>query len=193
MSSNLEILTIRQFVEVLDQLDISYAIGGSIASSVYGQVRFTQDADMAVSSFQDKITEVCLLLKDQFYISEQAVQQAHRDHGSFNVIHLKTAFKIDVFVSANSPFQRQLIRRGRKIVLDTSIGKEFTLVSPEDVILLKLQWYQQGGEVSEKQWTDIQGVLVTQGERLDQPYLKDWAKQISVDELLEKAIQQSKE
>ena len=193
MSDNTEIVTIRQFADVLDQFNISYAIGGSIASSVYGQVRFTQDADMAVTPFADKISEFCQALEDRFYISIEAVQQAHQSHTSFNVIHLKTAFKIDVFVSSGSAFQRQLLLRRKKMVLDTSLNKDFYLVSPEDVILLKLQWYQQGGCVSEKQWDDIKGVLMTQDNRLDEVYLNDWAEQLSVNELLEKATQELKE
>ncbi|MCE5185857.1 MAG: hypothetical protein LLF76_07000 [Planctomycetaceae bacterium] len=192
MSNSDELSVISQFVELLDALHISYAIGGSVASSVYGYVRFTQDADISVVPFDGKIHDFCARLTDRFYFSEDAIREAHRINGSFNVIHLETAFKIDVFVRYDKPFDRQMFARRRKLLLDESFPKEFELVSPEDIVLLKLQWYKDGGCVSEKQWNDIQGVLKTQSGGVDLVYLRQWAQTLSVGELLEHALRQAK-
>ena len=60
--------------------------------------------------------------------------------------------------------------------------------SAEDNILSKLEWYRLGGEVSDRQWRDILGVIKTQGERLDLTYLRQWAAALNVTDLLEKAL-----
>jgi hypothetical protein len=63
-------------------------------------------------------------------------------------------------------------------------------VSPEDIILLKLEWFRIGGEMSERQWNDVLGVFEIQGSRLDQTYLDHWAPVIGVADLLARARQE---
>lgn len=188
-----ELSVLREFIDALEALSIQYAIGGSVASSLYGQVRFTQDADIAVTPFGESICVLCDQLNDSFYISEDAIRQAHQHGGSFNAIHFKTAFKIDAFVTQGTPFEQQLLLRRRQFRLDESTHKDFDIVSPEDIVLLKLQWFQQGGAISEKQWNDILGVLITQADKIDVPYMQNWATSLRIHEQLEKALQQAKE
>ncbi len=184
---------IEAFVGILDELKITYAIGGSVASSVYGQIRFTQDADISVAAFGGQIAEFCQAVESAFYVSQQAVQQAHHNASSFNVIYLDTAFKIDVFIVSDDPFKRQILLRREKVAIEDSSDKMYNLISPEDIILLKLQWYTDGGAVSQKQWNDILGVLENRQDKLDMDYLWDWASKLSVLELLNKAIQEAKD
>jgi len=184
---------IEAFVGILDELKITYAIGGSVASSVYGQIRFTQDADISVAAFGGQIAEFCQAVESAFYVSQQAVQQAHHNASSFNVIYLDTAFKIDIFIVSDDPFKRQILLRREKVALEDSSDKMYDLVSPEDIILLKLQWYTDGGAVSQKQWNDILGVLENRQDKLDMDYLWGWASKLSVLELLNKAIQEAKD
>ena len=58
----------------------------------------------------------------------------------------------------------------------------------EDVVLAKLEWFRLGGEVSERQWRDILGVLKTQRDSLDIAYLQHWAKALAVADLLERTL-----
>ncbi len=183
---------IRILTDILDELKIGYAIGGSIASSIYGTPRFTQDADIAVQPFLSVAEQFYEKLKDSFYISKEAMYQAINSRGSFNVIHFETAFKIDIF-TANSEFEKLLLTRSKKNKIDESVNKLFSLVSPEDIILLKLQWYRQSGCESERQWTDIFGVLAVQKEHLDFDYLRDWAEKMELSDLLEKAISEARQ
>jgi hypothetical protein len=179
---------VERLVDVLDSLGIAYAIGGSVASSAYGTMRFTQDADIAVqvsSSVADRLFE---LLKDEFYISRGAMEEALRSHGSFNVIHFETSFKIDLFVQGPGEFERQVLARSRKFTLTESGRRDLSVVSPEDIVLLKLRWLKETGGTSERQWSDVLGVLGVQGEALDYGYLAEWAKKLGVDELLDRAI-----
>ncbi|MHC4237507.1 MAG: hypothetical protein ACYSOF_07895 [Planctomycetota bacterium] len=184
---------VKAFVEILEELNVPYAIGGSFASSIYGRVRFTQDADVSVAAFTDQIDRFCESAESIFYVSKEVVQQAHRNASSFNLIHLDSVFKIDVFVVVDDPFKKRVLERRRKVTIKGDSERRYDFVSPEDIILLKLQWYSDGGLVSEKQWNDITDVLKNRQDTLDMDYLRDWAAQLSIQELLDTAIQQAKE
>jgi hypothetical protein len=188
MAETEEFLVLKQLIDALDDMKIDYAIGGSVASSVYGKVRFTQDADITVTSFTDKAERLYNVLKENFYISRDAMYQAISNRGSFNVIHLESAFKIDIFIQKDDDFHRQLFLRRKKVKLDESIEHLFDIVSAEDIILLKLQWYQSAGCISDRQWSDILGVLTVQSHALDMKYLKNCSEKLGLSDILEKAI-----
>lgn len=190
MNDTRDIAVLEKLTEVLDALNIAYVVGGSMASSVYGAVRFTQDADITVEPFGPMADKLFEALKDDFYISREAMHQALQDRSSFNVIHFATAFKIDIFVRSESDFQRQVLARGRKVQLGDS-AKTISFVSPEDIILLKLDWYRQSGRTSQRQWSDVQGVLAGQAKSLNFEYLRSWADKLGLSELLAKAISES--
>jgi len=179
---------IERLADVLDGLGIRYAIGGSVASALYGTVRFTRDADISIQVFSPVADRFYECLKDKFYISESAMWEALRSHGSFNLIHFETSFKIDLFVQGPGEFERQLLARSRKAKLTDTGRTEVCVVSPEDIILLKLRWFRKTGGTSERQWSDVLGVLGVQAEALDYAYLADWAKKLGLNELLDRAI-----
>ena len=193
MSESEEYLVLKQLTDALDDLKISYAIGGSIASSVYGKVRFTQDADITVAPFSGKAGQLYDVLKEAFYISKDAMNEAISDRGSFNIIHLKSAFKIDLFIQKDNDFHELMFVRRKKVKLDELIDHLFDIVSAEDVILLKLQWYQSAGCVSQRQWSDVLGVLTVQAGSLDMEHLRSYSEKLGLDVLLEKAVSESQE
>jgi hypothetical protein len=190
MNNPQDIAVLEKLTKVFDELNIAYVIGGSMASSVYGVVRFTQDADITVEPFEPVCDRFFEVLKDDFYISREAMHQALQNRSSFNVIYFATAFKIDIFIRQESEFQKQMLSRSRKLRLGDS-AKAISFVSPEDIILLKLDWYRQSGCASEQQWSDVQGVLAGQRNLLDLEYLKIWAKKLGLIDLLERAISES--
>ncbi|MHC4665316.1 MAG: hypothetical protein ACYS9T_05080 [Planctomycetota bacterium] len=192
MSDTRELDILETLAEILEQLSIPYAIGGSIASSIYGTVRFTADADITVEPFHDRADRLFDLLSPQFYISKQTMNQALAQQTGFNIIHLDSAFKIDVFIRRDTRFERQLIARRRLIRLSPSSQKLLPVLSPEDIILVKLQWYRSAGCTSQRQWDDVLGILAVQAETLDFDYLKKWAVVLELGPLLEKCISQSK-
>jgi hypothetical protein len=179
---------IERLADVLDSLSIRYAIGGSIASALYGTVRFTRDADISVQPFSSVADKLYELLKDEFYISREAMEEALRSHGSFNVIHFKTVFKIDVFVHGPSEFEGGLLDRARMLRLSDANRRDVSVVSPEDIVLLKLRWFRESDCTSEHQWNDVLGVLAVQGRSLDFEYLADSVKKLGLEELLDRAI-----
>ena len=104
---------------------------------------------------------------------------------SFNVIHLETMVKVDVFVSRDRPFDRRALDRARPAALEG--GRELPVSSAEDTILAKLEWYRRGGEVSERQWTDVAGILRAGG-TLDEAYLRHGALELGIADLLEREL-----
>lgn len=191
MNDPQEMLVLKDLTDTLDQLGIAYAIGGSIASSLYGKVRFTQDADITVQPFEQQADRLFETLKPSYYISKEAMHHALRQRSSFNVVHLENAFKVDIFVHKDTEFEKQLIPRSKPTELSESIEKPLSVVSPEDIILLKLQWHTTAG--SDRQWSDVLGVLSVQGDKLDFGYLKKWAAILRIDQLMEKCIFESRQ
>jgi len=188
MSELREIQVLERLAEVFDSLGIPYAIGGSIASSVYGTVRFTRDADIAVLPFAVAADKFYAMLKEEFYVSEEAMQQALGCCGSFNIIHFETAFKIDLFLLGPSEFEQQLLVRSRVVRLGETPESDLCFVSPEDVVLLKLRRLNESDGFDESQWEDILGVLAIQGQALDFGRLTEDARILGVEELLERAV-----
>ena len=186
-----EYLVLKQLTDTFDDLKIDYAIGGSIASSVYGKVRFTQDADITVAPFADTSERLYDVLKENFYISKDAMCQAISNRRSFNVIHLTSAFKIDIFIQKDDDFHRQIFLHRRKVKLDESLDHFFDIVSAEDIILLKLQWYQSAGCISDRQWSDVLGVIAVQSKSLDMKYLRNCSKKLGLGDILHKAIDEA--
>ena len=184
--SDIEVL--RDFTDILERLGISYAIGGSMASSIYGMVRFTQDADITVVPFAKQADELYQLLKERYYISKEAMNTALIQRGSFNVIHLESPFKIDIFICKDTAFEKQLILRRKLLRFSDSVDKNFAVVSPEDIVLLKLRWYLEGGQISDRQWQDILGILAVQKKNLDFEYLNRWTAILGINELFQKAV-----
>ena len=193
MAGQEEYLALKQLTGALGGMKIDYAIGGSIASSLYGKVRFTQDADITVAAFGDKIEQLYTALKENFYITKDAMYQAISNRGSFNVIHLESAFKIDIFIRKDDDFHRQLFLRRKKVKLDESIEHLFDIVSAEDIILLKLQWYKSAGCVSERQWSDVLGVLAVQSQMLDMKYLRSCSEKLDLSGIFQKAVDESEQ
>jgi hypothetical protein len=175
--------------QALATLHIPYAIGGSMASTAHGRIRTTMDVDIIADLKAEQVAPLVALLGDEFYTDPQTMQTAIARRGSFNLIHLATMFKVDIFIIKDRSFDRQQIARRQPQVLAPPDHIAY-VTSPEDVILAKLEWYRLGGEVSERQWQDIQGILDVQGERLDGDYLQEWASVLQVSDLLGQAWQE---
>jgi len=186
---NLRVL--QEVIAILSRLGIAYALGGSWASSLLGKMRFTLHADLTVEPFPGQEEEFCASFGNEYYVSLPAVQQAVRQRSSVNVLHSLSGFKVDLFVRKDRPFEQSVMARRRAFPLPDAPGQTVQCVSPEDVILLKLEWYRLGGETSQQQWLDVQGVLEVQGSRLNQAYLDHWATDLGVLDLLARARQES--
>jgi hypothetical protein len=175
-------------VDVLEKLEVPYLIGGSFASTSYGRVRTTQDVDIVAQLQSHQVTSFVEALGDAFYADEQVIRQAIERRTNCNLIHQETMFKVDLFIPKPRLFDRQQLARRVERVIDRETARKAFFASVEDTILAKLEWYRLGGEVSERQWQDIQGILQLQWESLDRTYLATAAATLRVSDLLERAL-----
>ena len=183
---------VEPVISAFDKQSIPYYIGGSIASSVYGIARATMDVDIVADIRIENISSLKQILKNEYYIDENMIKDAIRRLSSFNLIHLETMIKIDVFIHKHQSYQEESLRRKQKDTLeDSEDASEFYFSSPEDIILNKLQWYEMGNRVSEQQWLDVIGVIKVQHKNLDDRYLQKWGKDLGLLDLLTKAFQEA--
>jgi hypothetical protein len=178
---------------IFEKLGIPYLIGGSLASTLYGLVRTTQDADIVAEMRLEHLEPFVVALQAEFYVDDEMIAESIQRNSSFNLIHRETFFKVDVFIPRPRPFlQAQLARAQRQVfTFEPASPVSAKFASPEDTILSKLEWYRLGGEVSERQWRDILGVLKTRAGELDLSYLKKWAGELKVSNLLERALREA--
>ena len=176
---------------VLEKLGISYVIGGSLASTLYGMVRATQDSDIITEMRSEHIQSFVSSLQSEFFIDEEMIADSIQNNSSFNIIHRDTMFKVDVFIPRPRPFQQSQLARAQRQIFDLESETSANFASPEDTVLSKLEWYRMGGEVSERQWRDTLGVLKTRAGELDLDYLRKWAKELKVSDLLERILKES--
>lgn len=177
-----------QVADALESLGVPYFIGGSLASAIHGISRATMDVDIVADLQTEHVEPLLQLLTDAFFVDDESLRQAVREHGSCNIIHRETMFKVDIFIRKTRSFDQSQLDRRERQSLATEPERFAYVASAEDLILAKLEWYRLGGEVSERQWRDVQNILKVQGDRLDAAYLRKWASQLEVLDLLERIL-----
>lgn len=193
MSLSPVLVAVEPVVETLERLGVVYYLGGSVASSAYGVARSTIDADLVAELHTQHIEPLVKSLASDYYVSAGAAREAVQRQSCFNVIHLATMFKVDIFVMKTRAYDHAARERIRR----EDIGfagqpAEMWLASPEDVILNKLEWFRLGNEVSERQWRDVLGVMKVRADLLDRQYMEHWAAELGVADLLEKAAAEAR-
>ncbi len=192
MSAPAILLALVPVTDVLEALGIAYQITGSVASSAYGIARATLDVDIVADLREQHVSDLITRLHKDYYVDEERVQDAVRRKSSFNAIHLSTMLKVDVFVLKDRSYDHVAFGRSRKdTIVESENPRRFALASPEDLILNKLEWYRQGGEVSERQWSDVIGIFKVQRQELDADYLRRWAADLGLAELLQRAAREA--
>ncbi len=179
-------------IDAFIALGIPYHIGGSVASMSHGVARTTMDVDVIADLRIAHISPLVELLGSAYYLDADMMLEAVHRQSSFNLIHLESMFKVDVFVLKHTPYDEQAFMRADLRPLDDEPdGPVFFVESAEDVILNKLRWYRLGGQVSERQWTDLLGVIRLQREALDFEYLRNWAAKLGVADLLKRSLSEA--
>lgn len=175
-------------VEQFNKLGVRYHVGGSVASSLHGVPRATLDVDLVAALEREHIAQLVEALEQDYYIDADMIQDALMREMSFNLLHLNTMLKIDVFPLKSRAFAKLVMERAQPTNVGESESSSVQMTTAEDIILLKMEWYNLGNRVSQKQWLDILGVFKVQGDALDFKYMQDWASKLGLQDLLDKAF-----
>ncbi|MSQ95804.1 MAG: hypothetical protein EXR98_14780 [Gemmataceae bacterium] len=179
---------LRRLVDVLDRQQIRYLVTGSVATTTYGESRFTNDIDVVVELGMGNVDAFCATFAaPEFYCSRDSVIEAIRQHFQFNILHPKSGFKIDVFIPEDSDFNRS--RFNRRVRIAGADGHETWFASPEDVIIKKMTYYQKGR--SEKHLRDIAGVLKIKEDKVDREYIAAWAGRLQLLDIWREILKQA--
>ncbi len=169
----------------LDQLGVPWFLGGSLASSLQGEPRATNDIDLVADLEAGSAGRLGGLLGPDFLVDDEDLAEAVRDRRATQLFFQPWVTKIDLFVARPAPFDRSELDRRRRV--EVAPGVSIWIKSPEDSVLRKLAWYRSGGEVSQRQWKDVVEILRLSGPSLDTGYLDTWAASLGVDGLLARA------
>ena len=173
-----------KIAKILNKLRIPYIITGGYAVSIWGRPRSTFDIDVVIELSKNRINALAQALKgisEMDYIDESMMESAVERKGEFNFIHAESGIKVDFWVLKNDSFD---ISRIKRRIPKKILGENVYFISPEDLILSKLEWYQKS--YSTRHLEDIESIIKISGEKLDNLYLKRWAKQLGVLEIIDK-------
>jgi hypothetical protein len=173
----------------LEIAGIEYLVGGSVASSSFGEPRSTRDIDFAVRLKEGDIPGLLEALGSDFAADPEMLREAVRSGKCANIFYLPFFMKVDLFVRGNDAYDRAEFSRSTRI--EPVPGETLFASSPEDCLLWKLRWFQMGGGVSDQQWRDVLGLLRISGEKMDLQYVRSWAKSHDVEALLDRALAQA--
>ncbi len=172
----------------LESAGIRYAVGGSWASTAFGEPRFTNDVDILADFSVANLDQFLANLPSTFYVDPEEARDAIQRGAPFNVIYMPMAFKFDFFPARAFPLGLEELDRA-VLVANTGISDTpAPFVTPEDILLAKLHWFRAGGEVSEVQWRDIQGIVRSRATTLDRDYLERSAAMLGITVLLKRAL-----
>jgi len=188
MQGNDAVNAVFPVIDAFERLGVPYYVGGSLASSAHGVVRATLDADLVADLNAQHVAGLVEALRADYYIDAGMIHDALSRRSCFNLIHLATSFKVDVFVLKGRAYDRAALARKEKRSIDADSPQiQLFLATAEDTVLAKLEWYRLGDEISERQWSDVLGIFKLQQGRLDRDYMTKWAVELKVADLLERA------
>ena len=184
------LLVTLRIAEVLDDLEVRWFLGGSLASSIHGIPRATLGADIVADLRAPLVSAFFRSLGKDWYMEEQSVRDAIRNRSCFNLIHLGSAMKVDIFVPKLRRFEGGQFSRALRIPVAEGSTIKIPVCSAEDIVLAKLEWYRAGGELSDRQWGDILSVLRVNAKNLDLEGMRERAIELAVSDLLASALTQ---
>jgi hypothetical protein len=169
----------------LNDLDVAWVIGGSLAGSVHGEPRATLDVDIVAALRARHVKPFVTALARDYYVDVAAVRAAVETSGSFNAVHFASAIKADFFVAGDDAFEAERLKNRLRVELPAGA---LYVDTAEHTILRKLEWYRRGGEESGQQWRDVLAIVRIQGDRLDRDRLHRWAPHLGVEDLLQRVM-----
>jgi hypothetical protein len=167
---------LQRIAAELNRAGIAYMLTGSFASVFYGSPRSTQDIDLVIAANRAQLqTFVESLSRSKYYVEADAALEALKRESLFNIIDLKTSWKIDIIIRKSRAFSQEEFGRRRLSNLE---GMSLYVASAEDIILAKLEWAKLGK--SNRQIEDAAGILKMRIDSLDRSYVDKWVRELGV-------------
>ncbi len=173
---------------VLEELGVEYTLGGSLASSLHGEPRSTNDIDFSVRLEPAHVSALIDRLGPGFVVDRELLE-AVRLGRTYQIYFLPLVLKVDLFMRGTSAFDRSEF--ARRVRVNVGEGASLFAATAEDSLLRKLVWFREGGDISDRQWRDVLGIVRISGPGLDRGYLERWAQPLGVRDLLQRAFRQA--
>jgi len=177
--------------DMLERLSIAYAVEGSLANSEYGIARSTLEAHIIADMRPEHVAPFVAALSRDFYVDHHMIEDAIRREGTFTLVHYATKFNVDVVIPRQRPFDQMQLQRRTASVISTNPPRQVSVTSAEDAILSKLERHRKGGATSQREWRDILGVMQLKAGILDLEYVRYWAAELGVTDLLDRALKEA--
>jgi hypothetical protein len=161
------------FVRPFNRAGIRYVIAGSVAAIFYGEPRLTNDVDFVAFLSEADIRRLPdIFPSTEFYLPPVEVitaEVAREQRGQFNIIHMNTSFKADIYPTGRDEMNAWAFRNKRQVEFQ---GEKLVLAPPEYVIVRKLEYFREGG--SDKHLRDIRAMIAVSGEQINRAELDGW-------------------
>lgn len=169
---------LRRICAALELSEIPYMVTGSVASSIHGIPRSTNDLDIVIAPTRDQLLAFIQFVKRFGYFAQrESAENALRTHDQFNVIDFPHSWKVDLIIRKVREFSSTEFDRREPI----EVGDlRFVIARPEDVLISKLEWTKISP--SERQMQDAAGIVIVQGGNLDLPYVEKWVAALELQE-----------
>lgn len=175
-------------VRALERMGVRHDLTGSLASSLHGEPRATNDADLVAELRLSHYARLQAELGGRFFLDQEDFAHAAASERYFNLVDEIELAKVDVFCVRDEGYQHEALARTVRLELERDDPFSVDVASAEDTVISKLRWYRLGGEVSDRQWRDIVGVLAVQEGRLDLVHARGWCQRLGVEDLLDRAL-----
>ncbi len=169
----------------LDDAGVTYAITGSVVSSIFGEPVTSIDVDICLRMSPDAARKLAQSLPSRFYRDEEAIVDAAVHGGMANLIDTRTHLKVYLSVLPREAYYDSVLARRVRVAYGVG-GAAFWTVSPEDIVLMKLIWRRESK--SQKQWDNALSVVRAQGHRFDIEYARRWADELGLGEDLHRLV-----
>ena len=179
------LIALWEIVGLLDANEIDYALMGGLAVRAHGIPRPTNDVDLTITCARERFATLLTHFESECIQVPEIYKSGWLDRvGEMPLVKLKTMLDQDHWVDLDiflceTDFQRSLM--DRRVTAELDASKSLWIVTPEDLVLLKLIANRP------RDLIDVADVLFVQGQ-LDEPYLRHWAKQLDITDRLEIAL-----
>jgi len=163
---------VRDVSERLDAVEIGYMLTGSMAMNFYALPCLPRNLDFVIALRPENAEVMVRLFKPDYDITREAVDSAIAQQSFFNLVHRKTAIKVNGFVCQQIKYRLTEFSRRQRVKFE---NLKTWIVSKEDLIISKLHWARRSH--SERHLRDVTNLAAT---GCDTAYVERWTRALGI-------------